>query len=73
MGSSSRGPVLHSGAISVVLINVQLTNDRVDISIARLSEENNIAHLPTVSVAREILGIGSIPVAILPTCQDIAL
>ena len=29
-----------------------------------------ITLLPTGSVEREVLGVGSIPVAILPSCQD---
>ena len=29
------------------------------------------ALLPTGSEEREVLGVGSIPVAILPSCQDI--
>ena len=31
----------------------------------------NLYLLPTGSEEREVLGVGSIPVAILPSCQDI--
>ena len=30
-----------------------------------------IVFLPTGSEEREVLGVGSIPVAILPSCQDV--
>ena len=49
--------------------HVALSNLRVKGHTRR--EDNTMQHiLPTGSEEREVLGVGSIPVAILPSCQD---